>query len=603
MIMEQGMGHFSHPPFVSQKGPIKGLLQETVGILVEEFRILSLLRRLGELVGREASLGEVCQKLVEMMVEELPVHSAVLLEPSEDGSEVEVKAYADRWGDPPKRGWGPGTRHPVGGDDLIQGALSAGGIWIGQRRSKEGRDLPEHFVSLPVHWGGQRRGLILLVLSRGRDVKDRDLASLDLLSQQVSLVLEASSLLEAERTRNELLEERVRERTRDLEAANRELLLARDQLVRSEKLKALGQMASGVAHDFNNILATILGYAQLYQDRTQDPDLLQCLQTIEIAAKDGAAMVQRLQEVCGVRHVEMSWEEVDLNALLEEVRELTRPKWKDEAQKEGKTIELHLELRGGALKVKGIRSELREVFTNLIFNAVDAMPQGGEIRVTTEQRESWAEICIHDTGVGIRPEDMGRIFDPFFTTKGILHSGLGLSTSYNIIQRHGGEILVRSTPGEETRFILLLPLADSTEERPAQLPETQEDVPPSSFPRARILIIEDEQALRGILRSMLEEMGHQVEEASGGREGIERFQEGEFDLVITDLGMPGMTGWEVAEAVRRTAPEVPIIMITGWGMDLPKEVYERRGVTCLLSKPFDAKRLQKALHEVLTEKS
>jgi len=602
--MEQGMDDFSQPPFISQGGPLKGLLQEAVGVVVEEFRILSLLRRLGELVEREASLVEVSQKLVEMMVEELPSHRVVLLKSSEDGGKMEVMAYADRWGDPPEKGWRPGARHSIDGDgdDLLQRGLRAEGIWVGQRRSKEGRDPPtERFVSVPLHWGGQRKGWILMSLAQGRTLKSRDFASLELLSQQIALVLEAASLLEAERARSESLEERVRERTRELEAANRELILARDQLVRSEKLKALGQMASGVAHNFNNILATILGYAQLYQDRTRDEDLLQCLQTIEMAAKDGAAMVQRLQEVCGVRHVEMAREEVDLNALLEEVRELTRPKWKDESQKEGRTIQFRLEVKG-SLKVKGIRSELREVFTNLVFNAVDAMPHGGEIRVTTARRESLAEICIQDTGVGILPEDMGRIFDPFFTTKGVSHSGMGLSTSYSIVQRHGGEIFVKSTPGEGTRFVLLLPLSEPMEEASGQAGKAKEEGIPS-MPSARVLVVEDEQALRSILRRMLEEMGHQVEEAPSGREGIERFRREKFDLVITDLGMPGMTGWDVAEAVHEAAPAVPIIMVTGWGMDLPKEVCERRGVTRLLSKPFDAKRLRRVLHEVLTRKS
>ncbi len=233
--------------------------------------------------------------------------------------------------------------------------------------------------------------------------------------------------------------------------------------------------------------------------------------------------------------------------------------------------------------ILGNPSELREVLTNIIFNAMDAMPEGGRLTLSTlHQAEGWVEMRIADTGIGMTEEIRKRIFDPFFTTKGVTNSGLGMSVSYGIIKRHGGEILVESEPGKGTTFILHLPMGYEEEESKETAVKTTRNGRP-----ARILVIDDEDAVRDILSRMLKVKGHQVVVAANGEEGIERFKSETFDLVMTDLGMPKISGWEVSKAIKGMNPKVPIAMITGWGMELNREKLSESGVDLIVSKPFN----------------
>jgi CheY-like chemotaxis protein len=221
--------------------------------------------------------------------------------------------------------------------------------------------------------------------------------------------------------------------------------------------------------------------------------------------------------------------------------------------------------------------------TNIIFNAVDAMPRGGKLTISTQpQTDEWVEVMIADTGIGMTEEVKKRIFDPFFTTKGVTNSGLGLSVSYGIVKRHGGEILVESKPGMGTTFIFHLPVGYVQEEAREKVPE-----PVKEGRSARILVIDDEDAVRDILSQMLRAEGHQVVLASDGEEGIRRFQKEKFDIVFTDLGMPKISGWEVSKRVKGINPKVPIAMITGWGMEVNREKMSESGIDLIVSKPFD----------------
>jgi CheY-like chemotaxis protein len=239
--------------------------------------------------------------------------------------------------------------------------------------------------------------------------------------------------------------------------------------------------------------------------------------------------------------------------------------------------------------------------TNIVFNAVDAMPDGGEITITTAiQAEDWVEIRIADTGIGMTEEVRKRVFDPFFTTKGVTNTGLGMSVSYGIVKRHGGEILIESVPGKGTTFIVHLPtgymneIPDEKAVRP--VPVTPLTVEAGG---ARILVIDDEDSVRKILYQMLKAKGYQVVVASSGEEGIERFREESFDLVFTDLGMPKMSGWEVGKALKGIDPKVPVALITGWGVELNKDKMKESGIDLVVSKPFNFDQVVRLVTEAM----
>jgi signal transduction histidine kinase/ActR/RegA family two-component response regulator len=587
-------------PFALTKSKLAEALEDSVGFLLEDMHHLSLLRRVGELVGACQGIRECAAGLSQIAIDELPVSGAALLMAT-TGEDLEILAEANRWGPPNEdsvEGRDLEQRVQLGGngDSVLLRAWQARSVMVEDLSEDHGT--PVRFVGIPFFIRNRKKGVFCLWLISHRPVESRDFAFWELLSTQVSLLLEGVSLLEEERSWSHLLEERVRARTRELEQAHEELVQTRDQLIRSEKLKALGQMASGVAHDFNNILATILGHAQLYAPRANDAALRRCLEIIEQAAKDGAATVQRLQEVCGIQRVDAApWELVDLNRLIQDVRDMTRPRWRDQAQGEGRTVNVHLEL-GEIPPVKARPVEIRDVLTNLIFNALDAMPQGGDIHISTAATGATVEVGVRDQGQGMDAETVARIFDPFFTTKGPMHSGLGLSTAYGLIRRHGGDILVESAPEQGTGFRVVLPAETEPSARVRTNPEPQDSGGDNGAP-ARILIIDDEQQVRDILSDILQAKGHRVHTAASGQKGLDIFDAEAFDMVITDLAMPEVSGWDVVEAVHRENSEVPIIMVTGWGMQIGQDEWQGRGVAQVLTKPFDVRTIQRVVAQTL----
>jgi CheY-like chemotaxis protein len=317
------------------------------------------------------------------------------------------------------------------------------------------------------------------------------------------------------------------------------------------------------------------------------------LKIIERSSKDGAETIRRIQEFTGIRR-DREFISLSINEIIAEVVSITQPRWKDQAQRRGRQIEMITSLKD-IPSILGNPSELREVLTNVIFNAVDAMPEGGQITLSTQpQSEGWVEIRISDNGIGMTEEVKKKVFDPFFTTKGVTNSGLGMSVSYGIIKRHGGEILVESDRGKGTSFIIHLPTGYEEEEHRVEKEVSSKETCP-----ARILVIDDEESVRDILSRMLKMKGHQVVAASNGEEGIERFKRGEFDLVFTDLGMPKISGWDVGKAIKKMNPRVPIAMITGWGMELNREKLTESGIDLIVSKPFNFDEVIKLVSEAM----
>ena len=343
----------------------------------------------------------------------------------------------------------------------------------------------------------------------------------------------------------------------------RDITVQRDveaQLHQAEKLTALGQLAGGIAHDFNNLLQAILGYSQLMKQNLTDVDLVsRSLQVLESVAMNGSETVRRIQQFARLRPDE-EFVPVDVNKIVHDAIAIIRPRWEEKLAHENRRLDLRLDL-GEVPSVNGRSAALTEVMTNLFLNAIDAMPEGGVLSVATRRgAENAAVIVVRDTGTGMPPAVRRRIFEPFFSTKGEGGSGLGLAMAYSIVKRHGGEIRVESESGHGTTFTLTFPGAAETSE-PSETPE-------ATAPRrtARVLIVDDDPQVLATLAELLRSLGHRVTAAPSGPAGLAAHARDRFDVVLTNLGMAGMNGWEFAERLRAVDRQVALLFITGWGL-------------------------------------
>lgn len=430
-----------------------------------------------------------------------------------------------------------------------------------------------HWLGVPMTAGDEVLGLIVL-RADARPFSEADERLLLNIADLAALALRSGRLYE--------------ERTR----AYGELAAAQDQLVRTEKLRALGEMASGVAHDFNNLLASILGRAQLLMGRIRDPLQLQWLRVIARAALDGAQTVRRLQEFTRIRR-DQPMVAVDLPQVIRDVLDITQSRWREEPASRGVTIDVRTELPA-VPPILGDAAELREALTNLILNAVDAMPRGGTLTLQARARGEHVEVTVTDTGVGIPRAVRDKIFDPFFTTKGPQGTGLGLSMTYGIVSRHGGVIGVESEEGRGSTFRLSFPSAAHAEPS-APAPRRADTTAARSL---RCLVVDDEERVRAMLADAVESAGHRAVAVEGGAEAIARFRAERFDVVLTDLAMPRVSGWQVARAVKEIAPAVPVMLITGFGVELSPEERRVHGVDRVLVKPLQIQEILDALAEV-----
>jgi GAF domain-containing protein/ActR/RegA family two-component response regulator/anti-sigma regulatory factor (Ser/Thr protein kinase) len=383
----------------------------------------------------------------------------------------------------------------------------------------------------------------------------------------------------------------------DLEEAYQNLKSTQDHMIQIERFRALGEMASGVVHDFNNILASILGRVQLLLlklkkgEKSVSEETEKSLQVIEKSVMDGAKILSRIREFVK-DNSEKVYAPVDLNALIEDSLEMTRAYWKDETFLAGVQIRINKELSSTGL-VRGDATELREVLTNLLLNAGDAMPQGGTLTLITHQDKEFIYLTVKDTGMGMTEEVKGRIFVPFFTTKGEKGTGLGLSLAHGIINSHRGEITVESAPGQGSIFTIKLPRCDRGEDKESTLVPTEIN--------AHILVVEDEKNIREVLDEILSSAGHTVLQAEDGEEGIRLFRTQKVDLVITDLGMPGMSGWEVADRIKEMNPHTPVILSTGWGVKTDQLAEKKEHVDLVINKPFNMQQILCNIGKLLTQ--
>ena len=388
------------------------------------------------------------------------------------------------------------------------------------------------------------------------------------------------------------------------------------QLLNSEKLRAIGEMASGVAHDFNNLLASILGQIELLHTDEFSPQTREAIATIRQSALDGARIVRNLQGLARPR-ADTPSTTADLNEAVRAAVDMARPRWAGAALRGHGAIELTLNLADNSVlsRVAIDPAELREVLLNLLFNAADAMPDGGRIEITTRpgQQPKTADLEVRDTGQGMPEAVRARIFEPFFSTKGPKGTGLGLAVAYSIITRRGGQIGVESQSGHGTTFTLNLPYV------PVGAPPASPQAPPEAAKRpapaaarptpvslrgARILVADDEPGLVAIVRQLMERSGAAVSIAHGGMAALDALRaSGErFDVVITDLDMPEVDGWAVASAVKAHSPRTHVVMLTGWAGEIAPEDFKQRGVDVVLAKPCSRAELESAIGNLLAAK-
>jgi CheY-like chemotaxis protein len=370
----------------------------------------------------------------------------------------------------------------------------------------------------------------------------------------------------------------------------------REAMAQSEKLRAVGQMATGIAHDLNQSLMLVASYSDLARRALlQDPpDLAEAndlMATATQAALDGGETVRRL--LMSTRAApKIDSEPMDLSAVIIDAAQLTAPRWRDAARAEGRNISLHVEAECHPT-VRGSPGQLRELMTNLIFNAVDALPTGGTIRLRVLVEGGHGIVEIADSGEGMSPEVQERIFEPFFTTKGERGTGLGLAMVFGIVEHHGGHIEVRSAPGDGTTFRISLPLVN-----PSAVVEVVPARAATSKParHLRVLVVDDEPMMTKAVVRMLKPSGHLVKEAGSGEEALDKLAAQSFDAVVSDMGMgAGMNGWELADAVKTRWPSVRFLLATGWGASIDPIEARGRGVASVLSKPYQLVDLLDAL--------
>jgi signal transduction histidine kinase len=433
------------------------------------------------------------------------------------------------------------------------------------------------------------------------------------------LVARVRTHLELGRLRREwavTLEHQVTERTNELlsacnaleieiserKEAQRKLIDTQQLVMQQERLRALGEMASGIAHDINNAISPIALYTEtmLETERSLSERAQGYLRTIQLSISDVAQTIARMRDFYRKRPVEVALAPTQLNLLVRQVIDFTRARWSDIPQERGVSIHVVADLPADLPLIMGIEGEVREALTNLIFNAVDAMPDGGTLTIRTridagadESNSKHVSLEVSDTGVGMDEETRRRCLEPFFTTKGEQGTGLGLAMVYGMAERHGARVHIESAKGSGTTVGLSFVCSQR-----ADVPET---TPSTARSRPlRILLVDDEELVLQSLRDALAVDGHVATGATEGAQGLKLLREAQsraepFDLVITDLGMPHMDGRQVAAAVSKLSPQTPVVLLTGWGERLVAEGRLIPHVARILSKPPKLRELREAI--------
>ncbi|MBI2192929.1 MAG: GAF domain-containing protein [Planctomycetes bacterium] len=423
---------------------------------------------------------------------------------------------------------------------------------------------------------------VLRVLRRSVDGFGRsDREFFRMVSEHVSLAIHQTSLY------------------RDLQRAYHEVQQTQQVAMQKERLNALGQMASGIVHDINNALSPIVGFSELLLAREKNLSEAgkRQLQNIHTSGQDIGRIIARLRSFYLPRELQAAHKPVHLNQLVAQAIDLTSARWKEIPQERGIVIQVKTELEKSLPLVMGDEAEIREALANVIFNSVDALPRGGTIWARTRSAGDQVILEIVDDGIGMDESTRRHCLEPFFTTKGEKGTGLGLAMVFGIVQRHSGVVQVESELGKGTTLRFLFPKKDA---RPPAAESQHRVRRPARL--LSILCIDDEARVREMLRDMLESQGHTVTVAEDGQAGLAAFMDARriarpFDVVLTDLGMPYVSGRDVARAVKKVSSNTPVIILTGWGGRTGEDPAPPADVDRVLYKPPKFEDLAQALEE------
>jgi len=428
----------------------------------------------------------------------------------------------------------------------------------------------------------------------------------DIIDHLMIVSIDTTSRNKAERELtavNENLEQRVEDRTAELNKANRELrkeINERKQmeetLLQSEKLKSLGTITAGISHEFNNILNIISGNVQLLQmDYKDHSALMDSLRIIEKSIKDGSSIADRMREFTHGDTDTMDFVSTDINKLLTQSVEFTMPRWKSMAQATGVNYNMNLEGMKNVSPIMCNPLEIEDVFINIINNGLDAMPDGGRLSFRTWSKNDTVFASITDTGRGMSEDVKKNVFDPFFTTKRPEGTGLGMSTSYSKVARQGGKIEVDSEEGKGSTFTLQFPITIEIAS-PITTPKLKQE---TKGKKLSILVVDDEEEICNMLDDFLSRSGYKVKTVDSGAGAIELAKRENFDLVLCDMAMPDIFGYEVIKFLNKLKKRPKIGIITGWGGKLKPMDDEEFKVDLIVKKPFDLSELRKHINDMI----
>ncbi len=440
-----------------------------------------------------------------------------------------------------------------------------------------------NLLCYPVKDGEQSIAIVIIAAENEFESKQTVLDPLNRFSNHIAIGLKNASLVE------------------ELQLAYQEVKDAQNQLVQNEKMKAIGQLASGMAHDFNNILSVIMGMTQFLLNTETDEDSRKKLNSIIKASTDGATIISRIQEFSRVKAAS-EWQSLDINEILNDVIALTYSSIKQKKEIDGIQISIETHFHPD-LFVLGNQSELRTAFTNILFNSMDATIKSGIVSITTWSDSDSVFISLEDTGIGMTEETKQKIFEPFFSTKGTKGNGLGMSQVYGIVKRHHGDIEVESELNKGTKITIKL--------IPSFQNESQEEFADTLKPEAEklkqiegkeIMVVEDEPEIRNIMKSILQSQGYNPHCFESAETAIASFKTDKFNLLITDLGLSGLNGWELIKSIRKIDKTIPILIVTGWGNEINQDKLRENSVNAMIAKPFKIDQILSTVQELLNKK-
>ncbi len=563
-----------------------GRVEEGQGRLQSQLARMDLLHRITRAIGERLDLPSIFQVVLRTLEGDLPIDFACAFTYEAGAEGVTVVTVGTRSGPlTDSLQMEAGETIPIDKNGLarcVQGEL----VYEPDTRALEFA-FPTRFahaglcslIIAPLLVDNRVFGMLVVARRAPAGFSSPDCEFLLQLSQHVALAARQAQLYEA------------------LQSAYDDLRQSQQTVMQQERLRALGQMASGIAHDINNAISPVALYTDILLER--EPNLSErargYLVTIQRAIEDVAKTVARMREFYRPREQQLQLARVVVNDLIQQVTDLTRARWSDLPQQSGVMVRLHTDFAPDLPEIMGAESEIRDALTNLIFNAVDAMPEGGLLTLRSRLVSTpdaggglplrHVQVEVSDSGVGMSEETRRRCLEPFYTTKGERGTGLGLAMVYGMVERHSAELDIESTVGKGTTLRLTFPVSEATEDQTARMPALV-----APIRRLSILLVDDDPLLIKSLRDVLEADGHAVTAADGGQSGIEMFtaalkRKTPFDVVITDLGMPYVDGRKVAAAVEAAAPDTPVILLTGWGKRLLSEDDIPPHVDRVLSKP------------------